>query len=137
MDEELVAQQIRAELHAGLQQFIEQPLNDTTRHRVRAVIACCLKEKELAGVTPPDFWQTKVREGAEYTARGIIDIYMVRNFAKFRMTEAEYRDTFNREPTNDDLERINCGQAGGAGHFCCGWCMDHETARFECGCIPR
>jgi hypothetical protein len=24
-------------------------------------------------------------------------------------------------PTDDDLERCNCKQAGKPGHFCCGW----------------
>ena len=39
-----------------------------------------------------------------------------------------------RLPINDDLERINCKQAGEIGHTMCGWCDIHDRPIFECSC---
>ncbi len=51
---------------------------------------------------------------------------------------AAFETITGRPPVQDDLERVNCHSAGTIGHDLCGWCNDHGTPRFECGCVvPR
>ena len=40
-----------------------------------------------------------------------------------------------REPEQDDLERVNCKQAGDVGHWCCGWNVEHNRPQADIG--PR
>ena len=37
----------------------------------------------------------------------------------------------------DDFERATCNEAGQISHWLCGWCEDHDTPRFKCGCIIK
>jgi hypothetical protein len=46
------------------------------------------------------------------------------------MTEQEFMETVGRLPVNDDLDRVNCPQAGTVGHAFCGRCP-HGLPRFE------
>ena len=50
------------------------------------------------------------------------------------MDEETFAEFVGRPPRHDDLERVNCLEAGDKGHFLCGWCSGHEKPRFECGC---
>lgn len=45
-----------------------------------------------------------------------------------------FRIKTKRWPTDDDLERVNCKDAGNLGHMFCGWCEKHDKPRFECLC---
>ena len=51
------------------------------------------------------------------------------------MDEAAFTEFVGRAPRHDDLDRVNCSDAGRAGHLLCGWCQAHEKPRFECACI--
>jgi hypothetical protein len=46
-------------------------------------------------------------------------------------TIAEFTAATGREPVNDDMERVNCVEAGAIGHYACGWCK-HELPYFCC-----
>lgn len=48
----------------------------------------------------------------------------------------EFKTQFGFAPENDDLDRVNCEQAGMPGHSQCGVCPEHDQPRFVCGC-PR
>lgn len=56
---------------------------------------------------------------------------------KRTMTEEEYKVKFGSEPIQDDLDRVNCKEAGKVGHFCCGECEKHLKPRFMCGCLKQ
>lgn len=47
-------------------------------------------------------------------------IYVAKPLEK-DMTEAEYTKFVGRPPIQDDLERVNCKDAGKHGHSFCGW----------------
>lgn len=50
-------------------------------------------------------------------------------------TSAQYREMTGHDPEQDDLERLNCEQAGKAGHSQCGYCPEHHKPRFLCMCM--
>ena len=50
-----------------------------------------------------------------------------------RLPAAAFAKIVGRPPECDDLERVNCSDAGGVGHFMCGWCDACGRPRFECG----
>lgn len=50
------------------------------------------------------------------------------------LTAIEYELRFGLVPQDDDLERVNCKQAGTEGHRFCGVCKTHKMPRFECSC---
>lgn len=50
-------------------------------------------------------------------------------------TQESFKEAFGTNPINDDLERVNCQEAGAVGHFQCGVCPDHNKPRFMCGCM--
>lgn len=43
-----------------------------------------------------------------------------------------FRLTTGTEPTQDDLERCNCKDAGKPGHWDCGWCNECNKPFFMC-----
>lgn len=43
----------------------------------------------------------------------------------------EFIEATGREPVDDDMERVNCVDAGQPGHYACGWCK-HDLPRFCC-----
>ena len=48
------------------------------------------------------------------------------------MTAREkFIEATGREPQDDDLERVNCKQAGEIGHMCCGWDDVDDKPEFE------
>jgi hypothetical protein len=51
-----------------------------------------------------------------------------------KMTEQEYFAKTGYKPVNDDLDRVNCDDAGLPGHWNCGWCDIHRCPRFSCLC---
>jgi len=51
------------------------------------------------------------------------------------LNKKEYKEKTGYDPKQDDLERVNCNLAGNIGHYYCGWCLDHNAPRFECGCF--
>lgn len=53
------------------------------------------------------------------------------------MTELEFLLKTGRKPVNDDLDRVNCQQAGQILHWQCGWCKEHDKPHFDCGCINK
>lgn len=50
------------------------------------------------------------------------------------MDEKEYLEKVGCPPQDDDLERVNCKNAGKLGHQHCGFCDVHNKPRFICGC---
>lgn len=48
------------------------------------------------------------------------------------MTADEFAAVTGRPPADDDLERVNCPQAGSLGHVSCGWCARHTQPMFQC-----
>lgn len=46
-------------------------------------------------------------------------------------------ETFEKKvghpPIMDDLERVNCPDAGKVGHYFCGWCEQCDKPRWHCG----
>lgn len=53
---------------------------------------------------------------------------------RFRKVE-EFIIAVGREPVLDDMDRVNCVDAGQPGHYQCGWCDTHDKPRFICGCL--
>lgn len=53
------------------------------------------------------------------------------------MNAEMFEEKVGRPPQHDDLERVNCPDAGKDGHWYCGWCLEHDLPRFECGCRLR
>jgi hypothetical protein len=51
-----------------------------------------------------------------------------------KITSEEFTKRFGREPVMDDLNRVNCPEAGDPGHYQCGVCEEHDKPRFMCGC---
>lgn len=47
-------------------------------------------------------------------------------------TIAEFVAATGREPTDDDMDRVNCDSAGDIMHMCCGWCAVHDKPMFDC-----
>jgi len=125
---------VRAHLEEGLAAFINEPITDATRHRIERMVAdnfACLVD---TGDLPPDYWRYAVKALPTDIAARTINFYMVRNFAAYPMTDREFEGAFSWGPGLYDLHRVNCTDAGTVGHYQCGWCMTHETARFVCGC---
>lgn len=55
-------------------------------------------------------------------------------FEGLKMISAdEFELLCGRKPEQDDLERVNCPDAGRLGHQQCGWCTAHACPVFECG----
>jgi len=52
-------------------------------------------------------------------------------------TAYEFRALHGRDPINDDLQRLNCPTVGTPGHWQCGLCVEHNKARFVCGCLKE
>ncbi len=53
------------------------------------------------------------------------------------ITPAYFEGATGGPPERDDLDRVNCLEAGNIGHWQCGWCMHHDKPRFMCGCRVR
>jgi hypothetical protein len=49
------------------------------------------------------------------------------------MTAKQFEQITGRPPEQDDLERVNCPQAGSIGHEHCGTCPVCNLPRFMCG----
>ena len=47
------------------------------------------------------------------------------------MTEKQFEILTGYKPVQDDLERVNCEQAGEVGHEHCGWDYENGRPRFE------
>jgi len=56
---------------------------------------------------------------------------------KKTITRRDFILATNSEPSNDDIERCNCKDAGKAGHYWSGWCNTCDKPRFFCGCMPE
>ena len=50
------------------------------------------------------------------------------------MNAEEFERKTGRPPECDDLERVNCSEAGTLTHMSCGWCDSCDGPRFECAC---
>lgn len=50
------------------------------------------------------------------------------------ITRKKFKEATGRNPENDDLERVNCPDAGKIGHRSCGWCKNCNLPVFECFC---
>ena len=53
------------------------------------------------------------------------------------MTAQEFEARTGYAPAQDDLDRVNCEEAGTVGHLCCGWCEKHDGPMFQCGCRAK
>jgi hypothetical protein len=50
-----------------------------------------------------------------------------------RVSLSEFIRATGRDPAHDDMERVNCMEAGTIGHLCCGWNAEHNKPQFEVG----
>jgi hypothetical protein len=50
------------------------------------------------------------------------------------ITAKAFKKATGRDPVDDDLERVNCTDAGQFRHMSCGWCKGHNRPVYECGC---
>ncbi len=50
-------------------------------------------------------------------------------------TAEEFEAMTERAPKHDDLDRLNCPDAGLVGHLLCGGCIIHSMPRHMCGCL--
>lgn len=48
------------------------------------------------------------------------------------LTKEDFAIDVGREPEGDELDRVNCAQAGEPGHRQCGWCFTCDCPRFMC-----
>ena len=53
------------------------------------------------------------------------------------MDKEAFEEFVGHAPVDDDLHRVNCGDAGKVGHLFCGWCDTHECPKLACGCVPH
>lgn len=53
------------------------------------------------------------------------------------MNAKNFRLKTGRAPEQDDLQRVNCLQAGEVGHNDCGWCSICDHPKFECICPAK
>ena len=53
------------------------------------------------------------------------------------MTAEDFFMATGREPENDDLERVNCPDAGKPAHTQCGWNWSWNAPVFEVGTQPK
>jgi hypothetical protein len=53
------------------------------------------------------------------------------------MTAEQFKILFGREPELDDLDRVNCPDAGKLGHSQCGICGTCNKPKFECFCMAN
>lgn len=51
------------------------------------------------------------------------------------MDAKQFEKRTGRPPQDDDLERVNCDEAGSPGHTQCGWCGKHDAPFCECLCV--
>lgn len=42
-----------------------------------------------------------------------------------------------RQPTAEEMNKINCDQSGVIGHTLCGWCTKHDRPRLVCKCPAK
>ena len=49
------------------------------------------------------------------------------------MSAVDFMVATGRAPENDDLERVNCPDAGKPGHMSCGWNWSFNAPAFEVG----
>ena len=50
-------------------------------------------------------------------------------------TEKEFIEMVGSAPEQDDLERLNCPDAGKIGHSSCGYCVTNNRPKFMGHCI--
>lgn len=48
------------------------------------------------------------------------------------ITSEKFEERVGSPPIQDDLERVNCEDAGKVGHHQCGWCKECDKPRFIC-----
>jgi hypothetical protein len=49
------------------------------------------------------------------------------------ITREQFIAATGRAPIEDDVARVNCAEAGRAGHLCCGWNSEANKPQFEIG----
>jgi hypothetical protein len=78
---------------------------------------------------------TEMREAAEAIGIGPVRFSKERRlFVVGAVDERAFEGLVGRPPVDDELERLNCPHAGELDHQLCGWCDEHETPAWECGC---
>jgi hypothetical protein len=105
-------------------------LTETGMESLSCQIECTLRLLRERGDVMPNYWVFDIF----HDRSGKVTIRTARNFAEYPMTEEEFERVMGRPPVNDDLHRVNCKEAGAVGHFFCGWCLEHQKPKFECGC---
>ncbi len=123
---------IRRELNAILERFRHRPSDDELRRRIMESVQNEIRRMVDCGDVPSDYCRHAFTHDK---MRGALHLYVVRDYRYYPMTGDDFHDFFRRAPAQDDLHRINCREAGTLGHWHCGWCMRHETARWDCGCV--
>jgi len=104
--------------------FSHEAITDRTLHAIRLHI--------MYEATACELWGS--REFVVNVPTGTDGQPMI-NIRPAPMTETAYQDILGIPPENDDVDRVNCPDAGKFGHWMCGWCDHHWKPRFMCGCL--
>lgn len=108
-----------------VQEFGNEPATKTTIAKIEAMV-----NSRIA-------W---LYENGEIDRPIVARVFMEAGALEFRIRpkaiDVEYfTRVTGRPPMHDDLERCNCPTAGAAGHAMCGWCDEHWSPAFICGCM--
>lgn len=80
-----------------------------------------------------DYVNVEVDQSAEYLKYE--DLPASIENPPYQYTEDEFLEMTGTLPGRGELERLNCYDAGRAGHLQCGMCVVHELPRAVCGCL--
>lgn len=136
MISEEVLETVRARVEKALSPLVGRWIHSSTDEQVifvQSVLESELNSIMAEGLVPPRFLICGTYPG---TQLGDYEVRISQNFAMYPMDADYFKQVVGREPVQDDLHRVNCDQARTIGHYQCGWCLFHETPRFECGCLP-
>lgn len=100
----------------------------TTVQQYKCEVANAVHEMEANNEIMPEFLIVEASMGRIVPDR--MNVSVRRNYARYNMNAAEFRELFGQEPKPDDLHRINCGKAGKFKHKRCGFC--EHGPRFMC-----
>lgn len=116
-----------------------QPLNDVEREIIMADIAY-LKQQDIESGARAK-WEADQEKWSWYKPLRAINALVMRNspfsIIDFSVevppvTEEQFTMATGSAPERDDMERVNCSDAGKPGHHFCGWCPVHNKPRWLC-----
>lgn len=132
-EQDQILEAFTASIREVFARFLGTPVNQKTIGELRATIAHELHIHEVYGL--PRRWVAFDILAPTEKNPNALRIAVARNFAEYPLNEEEFTEFFGEKPIEDQLHRLNCKEAGETGHYVCGWCFEHSTPRFDCGCV--